>query len=111
MKKVYSARDEVDAHLVQGLLSEQGIEAVVQAEGLSGIIGNVQTSSEASPSLWVSEEDEAAALAALEKVKDGDSPSGTPVGEAWQCPKCNEMIEAQFTECWNCGESKPGAEI
>ena len=105
MKNVYSARDEVDAHLIQGLLAQHGIDAVVQTEGLSGILGTVQTSPEAAPSLWVKEEDEAAAIAALSDIKDGQTPVAE--GVAWKCPNCGESIEPQFSECWNCGESRP----
>ena len=110
MKKVYSARDEVDAHLVQGLLEQQGIESTVQSEGLTGIIGTVQASDESLPSLWVRDEDEARANEALAAIKQGAKPSpDAPQAAPWKCPKCGEEIEAQFTECWNCGTSRPGA--
>jgi hypothetical protein len=108
MKKVYSARDEVDAHLVKGILAQNGIEAVVQAEGLSGILGTVQSSAEASPSLWVSDEDETRAAAALVSVRDGAAPEAAGA-TPWKCPNCGEEIEPQFTECWNCGATRPGA--
>lgn len=109
MKKVYSARDEVDAHLVQGVLAEHGIEAAVQTEGLSGITGVMQSSAEAAPSLWVSDEDEARALEALKRIKEGEIPGGENATPQWTCPNCGESIEGQFTECWNCGASKPAA--
>ena len=32
-----------------------------------------------------------------------------PESPPWTCPKCGEAIEPQFTECWNCGASKPEA--
>ncbi|MGH7830408.1 MAG: DUF7577 domain-containing protein, partial [Candidatus Binatia bacterium] len=28
------------------------------------------------------------------------------VKEPWQCRKCGEVIEGQFTDCWNCGSSQ-----
>ena len=34
MQHVYTARDEMDANFVQGLLKQQGIQAVVQGQSL-----------------------------------------------------------------------------
>jgi DNA-directed RNA polymerase subunit RPC12/RpoP len=25
----------------------------------------------------------------------------------WKCSDCGKTIERQFTECWNCGGSRP----
>ena len=41
MKKVYSARDITEAHLVRGLLEEHGIEAHVEGFYLQGGIGEI----------------------------------------------------------------------
>jgi hypothetical protein len=26
----------------------------------------------------------------------------------WRCPRCSEILEAQFDNCWKCGEAQPG---
>ena len=26
---------------------------------------------------------------------------------SWECPECNESIEGQFAQCWNCGSVRP----
>lgn len=41
MKKVYSAKDITEAHLVRGLLEEHGIEASVEGFYLQGGIGEI----------------------------------------------------------------------
>lgn len=28
----------------------------------------------------------------------------------WECPKCRERLEEQFTTCWNCGEARGPAQ-
>ena len=28
----------------------------------------------------------------------------------WECPKCRERLEEQFTTCWNCGEARRQAQ-
>lgn len=107
MKKVYSARDEIDAHLARNLLDENGIEAIVQAQALSGILGAIPVSEETLPSIWVRDEDEPRALELLSHMKAGEPPPARADQHPWTCPKCGEQIEGQFTECWNCGTSRP----
>lgn len=41
MPKVYSAQNPVDAHIVKGLLEQQGITALVNGEYLQGGIGEL----------------------------------------------------------------------
>jgi hypothetical protein len=31
------------------------------------------------------------------------------VKKPWLCNGCNETIEGQFSECWNCGRDRSGA--
>ena len=105
MKSVYSARDVVDAHLVKTFLDEQGIESVVQGEALSNILGEIPVTRETLPSVWVREEDFDRANEAIAgfRADAAEGQAGTP----WKCPNCGEEIEPQFTECWNCGTSRP----
>ena len=108
MKQVYSARNEMDAQLVKGFLDERGIESVVQGAGLSSIIGEIPMTPETLPSLWVRDEDLDRAIDAIAGFK-ADAKPAQPAADPWTCPKCNEQIEPQFTECWNCGTAKPEA--
>ncbi|MCK5360385.1 MAG: DUF2007 domain-containing protein [Gammaproteobacteria bacterium] len=41
MIKIYSAQNAVDAHIVKGLLEQQGISAMVNGEYLQGGIGEL----------------------------------------------------------------------
>jgi hypothetical protein len=106
MKQVYSARNGVDAQLVKGFLDERGIESVIQGAALEGILGSIPTTPESLPGIWVRDEDVDAATDAIAGFKAEAIPAQLEA-PPWTCPKCGEQIEAQFTECWNCGTSKP----
>lgn len=103
MKKVYSAANEVDAQLAKSFLDDAGVESMVVGAALSNIIGDIPLVPESLPGVWVRDEDEPAATAALERFRRPAPPEGQP----WPCPNCGERIEPQFTECWNCGTRRP----
>jgi len=103
MKQIYSARDEIDAEMVRNALSDAEIESVVQSGGLGGILGEIPVTEESLPSVWVRDEDVSRAAKALAKFQRPPKPQGVP----WKCPKCGEMIDPQFTACWNCGTTLP----
>ena len=107
MKMIYSARDSMDAEFVKGILDEQGIESVIQGAALSNVLGSMATNLDATPEIWVREEDEQRAIVAVSGFKSGAPPAADAQANLWKCPQCGEQIEGQFTECWNCGESRP----
>ena len=103
MKQIYSARDEIDAEMVKNALGDAGIESVVQGGGLAGILGAIPASEGSLPSVWVKDEDEDRAAKVLAEFQH--PPKSQSV--SWKCPKCGEMIDPQFTACWNCGTTLP----
>ena len=103
MKEVYSARDEADAEMVKNALEDAGIESIVQGGGLSAVLGAIPVTAETLPTVWVRDEDVDRAKDAIHEFQHPPA----PVGEPWKCPKCGEMIEPQFDECWNCGTERP----
>jgi hypothetical protein len=103
MKQIYSARDEVDAELVKNALTDGGIESVVQSGGLSIVLGAIPVTESTLPSVWVRDQDVERAKKVLAEFQHPEIPQGAP----WKCPKCGEMIDPQFTACWNCGTARP----
>lgn len=67
MIRVYSAQNAVDAHIVKGMLAQQGIVARVDGEYLQGGIGELPLIDLVTVS--VSEEDYEKALKALEEFE------------------------------------------
>jgi hypothetical protein len=115
MQQIYTARNDMEAHFVKGLLEEQGLEVVLQGEPLEGAWGDLPISDRALPSLWVKEEDVDRATAVVDEYIQReknrvDAPEGDDdktAGPTWKCPKCGEEVEDQFDVCWNCGTERP----
>ena len=124
MKRVYSASDPADAHLMRGMLESNGIEAIVQGEALWSGRGDLPLGPESAPSVWVSDEEFDRARTLISEHEraidpnrcancghDFEQPPPTTCPqcgqanakpEAWICPECGESIEGQFAECWRC---------
>ena len=106
MKKIYTAKNPADAHLLKGLLEGENIEAEVRGEFLYGVRGEVPITPDTCPSVWVVDDsDYDKAMELVSTLREGETPN--PIeGEAWRC-SCGEENESQFTECWSCGKARP----
>ncbi len=114
MQSVYTARDAMDAHFLKGLLEQEGIEAVVQGEALQEAWGNLPLSDSSLPSVWVDEANVPKAMPIVLEYRRRDEANADPAladapRPTWICSKCGEQVEAQFSACWKCGESRPTA--
>lgn len=97
----------MDARFVQGLLGREGIEADVEGEDLPEPTGT------ALPTVWVRDEDVARAEPIVQEYRRREvarHQAPETARETWTCPRCGEIVEEQFTNCWNCGSAKPGTE-
>ena len=79
-------------------LETSGIQCLMRNQMTSGLLGEVPVS-ESIPELWVV--DDASVPSALEIVADLKASPNTD-GKEWECPKCGEVLEPQFTSCWKC---------
>ena len=108
LMKLYVAANAVNAHMLKQLLEQEGIGAVVRGDDFVPLQGGNLFRMETRPSVWVFDDERLARAKELAQ-EFGRRPSST--GQAtsvWAC-SCGETVEAQFTECWNCGCSKPEA--
>jgi Putative prokaryotic signal transducing protein len=102
MKRIYTAINLPDAHIVANLLAQIGIRSRVLNANMSSITGELPVDV-AAPQVWVEEaRDEARARAAVEQFL---KPS---VGTPRKCPKCGEENPAAFDLCWSCGAGLEG---
>jgi hypothetical protein len=69
MQHVYTARDEMDAHFVKGLLEQEGIEARVLGESLGGAFGTLPLSARSLPGVYVRDEDVARATPIVDEYR------------------------------------------
>lgn len=103
MKKIYTARNPIDAHLLKGALEGEQIEAIVQGDFLWGARGEVPVTPETCPSVWiVNDADYEKAVQVLDDFKSQEITAPIQT-EEWKCDNCNEINEGQFLECWQCG--------
>ncbi len=95
LKKVYSDNILANVQNYYNVLKLNGIQSAIVNELLNVSIGGMGCT----PELWVSEHDLERAFEIIENT-DAESTEfeGTQV-----CPNCNEEVEGQFSECWNCG--------
>ena len=107
MPKVFVAQHHAEAHLVRGLLYAEGIDSEVRGEALFTTVEAASVIPGASPEVWISNPDQAPqALDLVRRFSKGEAmPEGS--GPSWPCPTCGEIHESQFSECWQCGTSKP----
>ena len=104
--------------MVRAALEQQGIEAHVTGEMLSGLAGVIPVF-DAMPQLWVPESDSDRAVSILQELVGEDAsgqlsiaPPGGEISlpkEEKRCPKCGESSPAHFDTCWSCG-TKFGSE-
>lgn len=104
MKRIHNARHMTEAHLIRGLLESHGIDALVRGDFLTGGWGELPVDVCA---VWIT--DDARFADADQLLKDFLKGALARIhgGKAWSCPQCGEMIEGQFTACWQCGAEQP----
>jgi hypothetical protein len=105
MKRVFTANTmTADQEIVKDLLERAKIPCSIRNEHLSMALGELAPS-ECSPEVWI--------------LNDEDYPQAKEIVDAWRNTKveirdpwvchCGEIIEGQFTSCWNCGQERPTA--
>jgi rubrerythrin len=87
------------AHLAAALRAA-GIDCEVRNTALSGALGEIPFL-ECAPQIWIRNSlDEARARELIARLRE-------PVeGEPWTCGRCGELLEPQFSQCWNCGAAR-----
>ena len=109
--KIYSTLNTAEAHIIQFLLQNNGIDAVIKNEDMTPLFGMV-AAKDAETQIWVPSDmqDEASAL-----IKESSAIDISHVTLV-KCRRCGEMVCDRFDYCWNCmsdmktGEPRRGAE-
>jgi hypothetical protein len=102
MRRLYQARDRIEAQFLQDYLDRHLITATILGDYLSGAAGDLPLN--IYPTLWVLEdEDLPRAQELLARFLEQSERGGGP---AWECPGCGELVEAGFDMCWNCGRHR-----
>jgi len=101
MKLLMRCEHAIAAAHYAGALRAAGIDCEVRNTTLSGALGEIPFL-ECAPQVWIRNAlDEARARELITQLR-------SPVaGDPWICEKCGEVLEPQFSQCWNCGAGRP----
>jgi Putative prokaryotic signal transducing protein len=100
VRRVYSARNLPEAHLVLHLLDHAGIRARVVRENLLGAVGEIPFP-EVYPEVWIEREHDTARALCI--VRDFECASDEP--GTHECDRCHEENPRNFQLCWSCGHT------
>ncbi|HEX7605208.1 MAG TPA: DUF2007 domain-containing protein [Usitatibacter sp.] len=102
MKRVHTASNLPEAHLLADLLAARGIRARIFNANASSLAGELPIDFSL-PQLWVENPDDAPrARSVIDEFLRSSS-----TGPAIACPKCNEENPPAFDFCWSCGATLP----
>jgi hypothetical protein len=97
---VYSARDPAQAHLLAEVLRSNDIPAQVGDTAANAIWA-------LAVKVFVHQIDAARARSVVAEFVHGGATERNKDAAPWRCPGCGELIEPQFTDCWNCQTPRP----
>lgn len=84
------------------LLETARIPCELHNRYLQGALGEIPVD-QCGPEIWLCDErDEALARKLIETARRGPAHGAA----LWQCSHCREMLEPQFTVCWQCGTAR-----
>lgn len=105
MKKIYTAKNPLDAHLLKGVLSSYNIDAHIRGESLFAIRGEIPVTEDTLPTVWVDDAVPDETIAEIVATFDRPSPHRGHE-EGWRCGSCGEYLDPQFSSCWKCGHER-----
>jgi hypothetical protein len=98
MKKLMDAPNVVLAQHWLNILQHAGVGCEMHNRYLQGALGDIPYD-QCRPEIWLADEREEKLARRLIATAISGPPPGSP---AWRCAGCGEMLEAQFTVCWQC---------
>jgi len=98
VKRVHSAANLPEAHLLVDLLADRGIRARILNANAASIAGELPIDA-AQPQVWVDDPADAARARDVIEAYTRDTPTTAIV----KCPSCGEENPASFELCWSCG--------
>lgn len=104
MKRLYTDQNSLMVGNIKNIMENNDIECIIKNFMLVGSVGELPPTV-CSTELWIiNDEQHEQAKQILKEVFSEDKDKDPK----WKCSSCGEMIEGQFTDCWNCGQGKKG---
>lgn len=97
---IYSAANVIEAHLVKGLLTGEGIAAYIIGEHLTGALGELPPT-EVSVDVYILLRHQSQGQQIIDDYLASQSKTLDDSHE-WICRQCGESNAPQFEICWQC---------
>ena len=107
MIKLHSSPHTIEIHNLKNVLEGRGIKCEIRGEYLNAATGELPVV-ECWPELWIV--DDSCLDESRELLADFTHPREVE-RSSWLCRDCGEKIEGQFSECWQCGATRPRADM
>jgi len=104
MRKLYEARDRIEAQLIHDYLESRGLETVILGDFLAGAAGELPAN--IFPAIWVVDNHNLEPARRL-LAQYLDFALKAPQSGPWHCGRCGEEVDGAFEICWNCSSPKP----
>ena len=104
MKQIYAAASMADAQMCKDYLEAIGIPVIMKGEFLSGAAGELPANTY--PTLWVVDDRDVELARKKVRMYESSNPVDQIHQSPWHCSRCGESIDAQFTQCWQCGNER-----
>ena len=102
MQPLYSSLNLHEIYHLKNLLEAEGLRCRIKNELLSRLAGEIPFT-ECAAELWLLDERD---LDRARRVVTAFG-RGAVAGPPWQCARCGEALEGQFSACWHCGALRP----
>ena len=99
-KKIYSAANATEAHLIQGLLEQASIDATLSGESLT-IAAGALPADVFQVEILVDEDKYSEALKIISNYEEMLKLPAKD-GESWECKECKKVNPDTFEICWSC---------
>jgi hypothetical protein len=107
MKLILSGHNLADTYFLKGLLDAEGITSEVHNEFLNIGGDKIPSRPDTQLQLWIIDDSQFdQAINIVNRYEQGED-SIKFNKSSWHCPKCGELLEGQFTICWQCGSDRP----
>jgi hypothetical protein len=97
---IYPAENLVEANLVKGLLTGEGIDVELKGDHLTGAMGELPPT-ELTVGVLISSDKKAQGQAIIDHYISCRKSADDRASD-WTCADCGEINHAQFEICWQC---------
>ncbi len=101
---MHSSQVAVEIHNLKNMLESRGIACEIRGEQLGAARGGLPPT-ECWTELWIVED------SMKEMAERIIASGGEQQAKPWTCPKCEESVDGEFGQCWNCQAYRLSADI